>query len=207
MKSVLPIIAFLLFVNYGFSQKKSKVECGYFGKMTVEQRNAAFPFNQAKKVVLVAYSPNGVHIDEDGNDIKLDSLAVSKFAKVIEVVDLPSKNLNYIVTEKVALNQIQIEELSNLMLNYKIKKVSKGGLLVSPVGCYEPRNAIIFYDKGEKIVSYVEICFECHQFVQQPTETIQHFNVLGMVEECGQMIELFKDFFKKSGIHYGVDAR
>ena len=38
-------------------ERKGKIKCGWYGKMTTEERRNAFPFNQAHKIVLISY-PN-----------------------------------------------------------------------------------------------------------------------------------------------------
>lgn len=196
------IIALFLLVNIGFSQKKANVACGYFGKKTVAERNKTFPFSEAKKIILVGFpSPRGIYEDKNGNQIPVDSLDFSK-SKIKEVVALPSGIQKYIVTEKVELNESQINELSNLLLNYTLNRKPK---TVFAVNCYEPRNAILFLDENDKIISYIEVCFECNQFYQMPKETITDFNILCKVEECSHMIGFFKDFFKKAGIKQGVE--
>lgn len=34
--------------------------------------------------------------------------------------------------------------------------------------CFEPHHGIIFYDKSEKIVGHISICFECNQYRLSP---------------------------------------
>lgn len=191
-------------VNIGFSQKRATLECGYFGKKTIEQRNKIFPFSEAKKVILVAYpSPYSIIIGEDGKHITIDSLYLSPQFKVIKHIDLPQSATQYFITEKIELNPTQINELSNLLVNYKIKKNNQNIGIVS-IGCYEPRNAILFTDENDKVISTIEICFQCDQFYQLPEETIPNFNTLCKIEECFGMVNLIKDFFQKTGIQYGV---
>ncbi len=66
------------------------------------------------------------------------------------------------------------------------------------------RNAILFLDANDKILSYIEICFECHRFIQMPKETIINFNLFSVLEESFKMIDLVKDFMKINGIKYGI---
>lgn len=181
------------------------MDCGYFGNKTAAERKAVFPFSVAKKVVLVAFPHYIDAIGDGSNGSSIDSLQFAKFFKIKETLQLPEKEAYYI-TEKIELSQDQINDLSNLMLNYKVKNKAKT-LALNRVTCYSPRNAILFLDENDKVFSFVEICFECVQFYQQPTETIPDFNILCQIDECGKMIGLFKSFFKNNGIHYGVDER
>lgn len=207
MKCYIQIVFFLLSIHFGFSQNKG-IECGYYGNKTIEERNKIFPFNKTKKIVLVAFpAPNMIVVNEDSSEEKIDSLSLSKMGfKITETINLPSKNniKEYNITEKIELNSIQINELSNLVINYKIKKNYKG-ITIRGGGCFFPRNAILFLDEKDKIVSYIEICFECIQFYQMPEVTIPNFNILCQMDECSDMIGLFKTFFKSSGIKYGVE--
>lgn len=95
--------------------------------------------------------------------------------------------------------------MSNILINYKLKK-DKLPKEYSILGsdCYNPRNAILFLDSNEKIISYIEVCFECHQFYQMPKETIINFNLFSNLEQSFKMIDLINDFMKINGIKYGV---
>lgn len=201
-------ILFFLFTFCVMSQNKG-LKCGMYGKMTVEERRNTFPFNKAKKVYLVAFPSKftPVQITETGDYLKYDSLSYSKLGfKIINTVKLPNNyQSEYLIIEKRELNQLQLDTLSNLLLNYKInkKKLPKNLLLIG-IGCYYPRNAVLFVDENEKIISYIEICFECMQFYQGPDETIENFNILANLEECFGRVELLKDFFRDCKIEYGV---
>lgn len=194
----------LLFVSIAFSQKKSKMEWGFFGKKTVAQRNATFPFKDAKKVVLVAYpSPNGVYVDENRDAHPgLSESFKNDPHNYITIVKLP-KGAKYYVTESATLPQSEIDKLSNVLLNYTVKTPSD---MVEPINChYEPSNAILFLDKDEKVISYIEIYFECEQFYQFPQTTIPYFDVLCLWDGHEKMVGLIKDIFKNAGIKRGVE--
>jgi hypothetical protein len=64
--------------------------------------------------------------------------------------------------------------------------------------CYEPRNAVVFLDKNEKVIGYVEICFECHGHKIQPEDlkTYIPFTV---------SFEMMKQIFMAAGIKYGMN--
>jgi hypothetical protein len=200
------LIIFLIGFNC-FSQN-SKIKWGLFGKKTVEERRATFPFSDAKKVVLVAFpDPNrSVVNDETGEELKVDSINLIRWnVKFIKSFELPARKSKYYATEMVELNQNQIDSLSHILLNYKLKKDKlPKEYTVFGIGCYAPRNAILFLDDNDKVLSYIEICFECHQFYQNPKETIININLFSQLEESFKMIDLIKDFMKTNGIIYGV---
>ncbi|WP_395063581.1 hypothetical protein [Flavobacterium sp.] len=199
----------LLFVFFGFNcfSQNSKIQWGLFGKKTVEERRAIFPFSEAKKVLLVAFpGPNQSVVNEDRNELAIDSLNLVRWNyKIIKSFELPNKINKYYATEVVELNQNQVDSLSTILINYKLKrdKLPKEYSILG-TGCYNPRNAILFLDSNEKIISYIEVCFECHQFYQMPKETIINFNLFSNLEESFKMIDLINEFLKINGIKFGV---
>jgi hypothetical protein len=60
-------------------------------------------------------------------------------------------------------------------------------------------------DAEDKVVSYFEICFECHHFSQLPMDkTIININTISSLPEAKKMLDLIKDFMKACGIKYGI---
>ncbi len=178
-----------------------------YGKKTVEERRATFPFSDAKKVLLVAFpDPNMNVVNGDtGETFKIDSLNLIRWnIKFIKSFELPARKSKYYATEIVELNQDKIDSLSHILINYKLKKDKFKEHAIFASGCYTPRNAILFLDANDKILSYIEICFECHRFIQMPKETIINFNLFSVLEESFKMIDLVKDFMKINGIKYGI---
>lgn len=202
------IIVFIFLIGFNCFSQNSKIKWGLYGKKTVEERRATFPFSDAKKVVLVAFpSPNmNVVNDKTGEELKVDSINLIRWnVKFIKSFELPARKSKYYATEIVELNQNQIDSLSHILINYKLKKDKlPKEYVIFGIGCYTPRNAILFLDANDKILSYVEICFECHRFIQMPKETIININLFSMLQESFKMIDLIKDFMKINGIKYGV---
>lgn len=194
MKNIFNIILIVLCLhNISYSQDKSNVECGFFGTKTVKERNSIFPFSEAKKVLLISY-PNA----EEYHLKRKNSVGLSEYGYKIEKEFIFHDSLKvklYDATKIVELKSKTIKELSNLMFNYDYKiKASDTLLTISVVDCYTPRNAIIFLDKNEKVISVLEICFECIQYYLFPKS--EEFNdVLGL--ECDRRINYFKDLFEE----------
>lgn len=201
------IIVFIFLIGFNCFSQNPKIKWGLYGKKTVEERRATFPFSDAKKVLLVAF-PNPINsiVEVDGVLITNDSLKlINMHFNIIKSFELPERKNKYYATEIVQLNQNQIDSLSHILINYKLKKDKlPKEYVVFGIGCYTPRNAILFLDDNDKVLSYIEICFECHQFYQNPKETIVNFNLFSMLEESFKMIDLIKDFMKINGIKYGV---
>lgn len=196
MKKSLNFLIFIIFLfNISFSQNKSNVECGFFGKKTVEERNSIFPFSEAKKVLLISY-PNA----EEYHLKRKDSVGLSEYGYKIEKEFIFHDSLNvklYDATKIVELKNKTINELSNLMFNYDYKiKANDTLLTISVVDCYTPRNAILFLDKNEKVVSVLEICFECIQYYLFP-KSKEFKDVLGL--ECDKRLVYFRKMFDDYG--------
>ncbi|KOP36644.1 hypothetical protein DBB36_08570 [Flavobacterium sp. WLB] len=97
------------------------------------------------------------------------------------------------INEKVTLlKETQIKELFGLI---KIHCKVEGD--VAPYSsCYMPRNLILFYNKENRIIAHIEVCFECG--------TSESSNNLR--ENWDYCKDDVKDFFKKAGIKYFVDT-
>jgi|GEM_PF-1198150 len=201
------LLLFLFLGSNGYSQS-SKIKWGLYGKKTVEERRATFPFSEAKKVVLVAFpSPNTVFEDEEDDMLKKDSIDIVGWGlNVLKTYKLPQREDKYIAIEKIELSQNQIDSLSHILINYKLKNDKlPETYTVYASGCYEPRNAILFLDTNDTVISYFEICFECHEFSQLPMDkTIVNMNTISNLPEAMKMLDLIREFMKSCGIKYGV---
>ncbi|MCK6607840.1 MAG: hypothetical protein L6Q46_05985 [Flavobacterium sp.] len=204
------LLLFLFLGSNGYSQS-SKIKWGLYGKKTVEERRATFPFSEAKKVVLVAFpSPNAVFEDEEDDMLKKDSIDIVGWGlNVLKTYKLPQREDKYIAIEKIELSQNQIDSLSHILINYKLKNDKlPETYTVYASGCYEPRNAILFLDTNDTVISYFEICFECHEFSQLPMDkTIVNMNTISNLPEAMKMLDLIREFMKSCGIKYGVVSK
>jgi acyl carrier protein len=206
MKDKIILLLFSMLFTCSFSQRKSNIECGFFGTKTIEQRNNLFPFSKAKKVIMISY-PNEdgfVIMNDDGTTrtSKNDSLDLAKFGFIIEKEfkfqyndTLPIKVFD--ATKIVELYTNEINDLSNLMFNFNYKIINKKKPIESSITkCYTPRNAFIFLDEKDKIISVLEICFECQQYNLIPNS--ENFgNVLG--KKCDKTLVYFEEIFLKKG--------
>jgi hypothetical protein len=83
-------------------------------------------------------------------------------------------------TKIVTLEENNLEELYPILLNY-----TKGDLSVAH--CYEPRHYIWFEDSEERIISCIEICFQCSQ-LRDPKGEIEI--------ECNEQLDELHKFVK-----------
>ena len=116
------LLLFFLFLGLSSYSQSSKIKWGLYGKKTVEERRATFPFSEAKKVVLVAFpSPYAVFEDEEDDMLKKDSVDLVGWGlNVVKTYKLPKQEYKYIAIEKIELNQNQIDSLSHILINYKL---------------------------------------------------------------------------------------
>ena len=65
------------------------------------------------------------------------------------------------------------------------------------IGCYWPRNAIVFLNNLQKISGYIELCFECQNFRLSP----ENFEIEDL--ERNKIFTL-KKYFSELGIKFGT---
>jgi hypothetical protein len=187
------------------------LECGLFGTMTVEERRRTFPFNEAVKVLLISFQdfrsenepkfkPKAINITETTTPWGELLPLVNSIKKKAIVDTFNIFDRAYLAYEVVQLNQEQIDSLSHLLFNYLPKKRRQTGTFTIK-GCYNPRNCILFFDKKNKPIFNMEICFECGNMYYYPS-----FQGLSFDNMDCRKIEVIKPFFKQCNVHYGVDS-
>jgi hypothetical protein len=146
-----------------------------------DERLQIYPFNVAKEIKLVSYDdkmqPDSTYISLD-NRIPKENGRVA-FGKMDEVV---------------LLNQQDIEQLTDILYNYKYKERP---ITFPSSGCFDPRNAIVFVDKHEKAYEYLEICFQCGGYEKSSKQVNEG-------DFCIGKYDLLKNFFISKGITIGT---
>lgn len=202
MKNILATIFFFIF-SFSFSQKrKAPPPSGIsyhninkdFKPATFNNRIKNFPFNKTSKIKFLSYNldfkKEPIYIPPPPNDsIAIRNYENRKFPVKLSDI-LSDKSLEGAQQQK-NLNLIEIEELSNIILN-ECAKYTTG--LININGCYFPRNAILFYDENDKIFAYFEICFECGGFKSDPKKLFEHDFI------CEDVYYKLENFFNKTGI-------
>lgn len=149
--------------------------CSFNGNLNSKQRSHIFPFNKSEKIVLVSF------------DVCLRKLPV-----VNNIVDTAK------ISEYIILNKVQAESLTNILLNYNypvtntIQFISKS--------CYYPRHAILFYNKQNNLIAYLELCFSCGDFES-------NFEADWLDQFCSGKYVLLESFFAEAGIKYFGNAQ
>lgn len=171
-------------------------DCTFTDQYTIEQRLKKHPFSKAVKVLAVSYrsldEPEGPAV-QDSLEKGLLSAEAKKLRGGLHIV---KDSLDYSTLQEFKqLNQDQINQLTNLIYNTNYKKIdfnSTGG-----ASCYNPRNAIIFFDEKGKVYDYLEICFAC----QHSASKSKRLNV-GVL--CAQKYDMLRKYFINVGVNYGT---
>ena len=173
-------------------------DCVFTNKYTITERLKRYPFSKAAKIVAVSYDGTGepnIEIAPNGDTLEA---ATHKKYKNHKPHGLYFNNdtLNHkSLFEIKQLTTQQIDRLTNILYNtdYRVPNnyAHPGN------SCFNPRNALIFYDKNGKVFDYLEICFECDQ-IRSKSNRI-YFN-----SACTQGLDYVKKFLVDVGIKFGT---
>jgi hypothetical protein len=159
-------------------------EFGRVSNIGFSKRVANFPFSEAVSIQLVSF-------EDPTNGGQLDTTKIvynDKMPRVLMAVCVnPLKEIK-------TLNLNQIDQLTDIWFNYG----AMGSNHVTDfASCYAPKNAILFLDEKGKVFDFIEICFSCLR--------MRNFsNKVDVYKECDHKINMIKEFFKSTGIVYGV---
>jgi hypothetical protein len=156
-------------------------------------RMKRYPFNSSDVIQFVSFD-GLVEITDDG-EIRIQPLdpGILEWDPMTGIVKSPPDTIK--MKEVISLTTPQVDSLTDILFNYGKARDRVGSI---ELGCYTPRNAIIFRDSNGKVVAFIEICFEC-----QGTRIIDKRISLG--EMCTYKLNMIKDLFRKVGIKYGAE--
>lgn len=183
-------------------------DCVFVNKYSIKQRLLAYPYSKAVKIIAVSYPcfcddvDAGIVIDSPGR--KIDTLP-KKLNDTLFKNGLHVENglLNYATIKEIkVLTQSQINQLTNIIYNTDLKVHRYGEpepalYVTGGGGCFNPRNALLFFDKNGKIFDYLEVCFECAVADSESRK-------ITLGSGCDQKFDLLKKFFISIGIKYGT---
>ncbi|MEM0544091.1 hypothetical protein WFZ85_15990 [Flavobacterium sp. j3] len=183
-------LIFLIILSSQFCYSQTKFErnakCTKTKNFTESQRLSNFPFSETSQIKLISFESKKLEFTGEELSNHLNSIKLK-----IDLFD-PT-----IYTEVATLSSVQINKLTDIIYNYSYKKFPYS---VGEAKCYEPRNAIIFLDKNNYIISFIEICFGCDRYRTSSQE-------LNLGEECTEKFEMIKSIFKECKIEYGITRR
>lgn len=124
-----------------------------FTKYSLTKRLGAYPFNKAAKVKIVAYN---LELDFHHIDALPDSFG--KINEEVQITHVMKHNDYSKMDQMQELNSDQIARISDILYNSCARHSNPDR---AQMGCYYPRNAILFVDKSNHIFDYFEVCFDC----------------------------------------------
>lgn len=154
-------------------------QCLHRDLFSKTQRRNFFPFKDAYAVRLISFNDPETY----QNEIPIHE-HVLDMGKVREI-KTPTDN--------------GIDSLTDILYNIGYTPVAPTELRISDPGgkCFNPRNAVLFMDKNNKVVEYINICFECHQ-IEYSSDKIKR------IDFCKQKFDLMKSYFLARGIKIGT---
>jgi len=142
--------------------------------------NDIFPFNACDRIELVTY-------DSIGKE--------NEFRQIHRARTILTDSLGqYGFCERVRIDSILTDSLFSIFYNYK----SIDSMHIR-AACYNPRHAILFY-KGQTLIEYFEICFEC-----AGTEYLRKES--SFPGFCNEQWSYLKQFFRNAGIKTRLDRQ
>ena len=147
-----------------------------------------FPFNKCTNVLLLSFDNPFVDpgiVQANDTDKRMHTRANDGLRDT-----LGHKRVHEIMV----LSHEQIGKAAALFYNSECRSS------VTEMGCYFPRNAIVFLDSNAHVIAELEICFECRGYVMRPRKF-----PLGVMYSC--RYNEFKQFFAGAGIKYGVAGK
>ena len=162
------------------AQKKSNsnsiydnMMCVHRNKLTDAKRSAIYPFNKAKKVLLISFNDKDWKFDYFSETPKITDVSIAKTSK--------------------ELSKSEINQLTDIFYNYGYKKVEYLKTMVEEKDCPELKNAILFVDDKGKPFEYITFSFECDE-VEFSSQKVSYG------DGCNTKKELVKQFFISKGI-------
>lgn len=123
-----------------------------------------YPFSKAAEVKLIYFEYQEENVPIEVIEIS-DSLPlpIENSLPPDTLIELSLRNVQDFLKKRVLqvvdLNQNQIDTLTDIIYNENFRLESS---MLNVMGCYEPRNAILFIDKHQTVFAFLEICFECN---------------------------------------------
>jgi hypothetical protein len=158
-------------------QQERNVNCMVTTKYSIKELREFYPFNTASSVSIVSFHS--------------DTAFTNRLPLVNGEIDYAQ------IRETRILDRGEIDSLASILYNVTYRGEI---FIISGTGCYNPRNAVLFFDSNNHLLEFIELCFECHG-QRLSSEKIS----LG--DLCSQKSDMIKDFFFRQGIKVGTTKR
>lgn len=195
-------ISSLLFIFVAFSHIISAQKIFHEGEYRSRDGDQAFiDTNEFDYIRLISFEYNNLIYNKKTFNIREFSTYEFKNddikIKEIKNFDFKKMELDYDYLREMV--KIKNDSIINSLLAIVNNEIPKGELTGSAL-CYEPRNAIIFYNKKNEITAVLEICFTCGNSISLKKNN----NFIGIM--AGGLIAL-KKLFNENGILYTREER
>lgn len=163
-------------ISFGQSLPPSKPERIDYTKYEIHERLSFYPFNKASKVAIASFTPK---VDSsDGRKILRWGLPV--IHDTVSMARLEQLKI---------LIAAEVEKLTDIVYN----NCSRWTIIEkTEIGCYFPRNAVLFLDSSNRTFAFMEICFECHGLKRSVG--------IKQINECDIMYKDLQAYFKSLGL-------
>ncbi len=166
-------------------------QCAFYNDYSLEQRMKIMPFRRARKIELVSFEDEILDTLIESSPFKTSRGEIPKKDKKIDRSQL---------IDMIQLSPVQTDSLTNILFNYDYGRARYGIYTESRSGCYSPRHALLFYRKesDKEPFAYFEVCLECREVKTFPKQY-----KLGSF--CDGKYAMLREFFRQTGIKYGLD--
>ncbi|HVW12808.1 MAG TPA: hypothetical protein VHB54_03250 [Mucilaginibacter sp.] len=168
-------------------------DCVFTHQYTIAQRLRKYPFNKAAKILAISYDGSAEpNVDINIGDDTTKEVKRKPHGLIFHSDTLDMSNL----FEIKQLTPEEINRLTNIVFNTRVRIPNYNP---DPgTKCFEPRNALVFYNKEGKVFDYIEVCFECMNYESKS-------NKLFLTSAyCNQQFDLIKKFLTDIGIKFGT---
>lgn len=119
-----------------------------------------------------------------------------KFPDTVFTLSTPKKDDKVDLDAMLEVKTLE-KDIENILLDIlaNYKNISKTDQAIM---CYNPRNAILFIDKADNILGYIEICFDCLKYIASE-KSLQDLSF------CQDKFEALRKIFMAAGIKYGMN--
>jgi hypothetical protein len=168
-------------------------DCVFTHRYTITQRLQKYPYNKAAKILAISYDGSGEpNIDVNIGDDTTKQVKRKSHGLIFHSDTLDMSNL----IEIKQLTPEEINRLTNIVFNTRVRIPNYNP---DPGRkCFEPRNALVFYNKEGKVFDYIEICFECMMYQSKSGKLFL------TAAYCNQQFDLIKKFLLELGIQFGT---
>jgi hypothetical protein len=139
-------------------------------------------------------------------------------ASYIRVISYPDRNLWDHTKKEKGSYQVNNEIVKNGKINFDMSRIvdnvklttkqaddifqilyNKKCLMEEVAACYDPRHMILFYDSNDKVIEYIEFCFDCSNY--QTSDSVTRFS------GCPKKFDMLYNEFIKVGVKSTGDPK